>query len=294
MKLGATYPQIELDGDPIAVDRIGRAVESLGFNHLLMYDHVVGAVHENRNPPLWEHGPYTDKHPFHDPFVAFGYLAGITRHIELVTGVLILPQRQTVLVAKQATDVDLLSGGRLRLGVGTGWNYVEYDALGEEFASRGARLSEQIPYLRRLWSEPLVTFEGRFNRIDRGNIIPRPKRQIPIWCGGFAEPAFKRAAKLADGFIFAAAPESALQGWQRVRELLGHEGRDVSGFGAEYLLQDAKGHGLEVSAAVDAARRWQDAGGTHICVVTMGRGYRTAEEHIAHYAELRVRLKGVI
>src|SRR6202007_2700383 len=121
MKIGAVYPQIELNGDPVAVDRIGRAVEALGYDHIVMYDHVVGAVHENRNPPLWEHGPYTDKDPFHDPLVVFGYLAGITKRIELVTGVLILPQRQTVLVAKQVTDIDLLSGGRLRLGVGSGW-----------------------------------------------------------------------------------------------------------------------------------------------------------------------------
>ena len=161
MKIGATYPQIELGGDPVAIGRIGRAVEELGYDHLVMYDHVVGAVHENRNPPLWEHGPYTDKHPFHDPFVAFGYLAAITKRIELVTGVIILPQRQTVLVAKQATDVDLLSGGRLRLGVGSGWNYVEYDALGEDFAVRGPRLTEQIEYLRMLWSQPLVTLDRK-------------------------------------------------------------------------------------------------------------------------------------
>src|SRR5262249_9193369 len=134
MKIGAIYPQIELNGDPEAVDKIARTVEALGYDHLLMYDHVVGALHECRDPPLW--GPYTERDPFHDPFVAFGYIAAITKRIELVTGIIILPQRQTVLVAKQATDVDLLSGGRLRLGVGSGWNYVEYDSLGESFEKR--------------------------------------------------------------------------------------------------------------------------------------------------------------
>lgn len=189
---------------------------------------------------MW--GPYTDKDPFHDPLVAFGYLAGITERIELVTGILILPQRQTALVAKQTTDVDLLSGGRLRLGVGTGWNYVEYDALGQSFATRGARLSEQIPYQRRLWSKSLISFEGRFDTMDRGSIIPRPKRPIPIYCGGFSEPAYKRAAKLADGFIFAASlAESVLPGWERVRQLLAEADRPVTDFGSHYVILHDRG-----------------------------------------------------
>jgi alkanesulfonate monooxygenase SsuD/methylene tetrahydromethanopterin reductase-like flavin-dependent oxidoreductase (luciferase family) len=135
MKVGVVYPQIELGGDPNAVRRIGKAVEDLGFDYLLAYDHVLGAVHADRTPPL--PGPYTERDPFHDPFVLFGYLAGITERIGLATGVLVLPQRQTALVARQAADVDLLSGGRLRLGVGVGWNHVEYEALGQDFRSRG-------------------------------------------------------------------------------------------------------------------------------------------------------------
>jgi probable F420-dependent oxidoreductase len=186
MKLGVVYPQTELGGDPDAVLRIGLATEELGFSHLLFYDHVVGAVHEDREPPL--RGPYTDDDPFHDPFVALGYLAGMTKRIDLVTGVLILPQRQTVLVARQATDVDLLSGGRLRLGVGTGWNHVEFEALGQDFSSRGRRLDEQIEFLRELWTKPLLTRRGEFDTIDRAAINPRPNRVIPVWIGGFAEP----------------------------------------------------------------------------------------------------------
>src|SRR5262249_49955317 len=160
---------------------------------------VLGAAHENRDPPLMA---YDENDPFHDPLVAFGYLAAITKRLELVTGVLILPQRQTALVARQAAHVDLLSGGRLFLGVGTGWNYVEYDALGHDFGSRGRRMDEQIPYLRRLWSETVISFEGEFDRIDRANLAPRPRRSIPIYCGGMVPAAYRRAARLADGFIF--------------------------------------------------------------------------------------------
>lgn len=187
MKTGIVYPQIELGGDPEALGTIGRAVDQMGLDHLLMYDHVIGAVHADRTPPL--NGPYAQDDPFHDPFVAFGYLAGITHRINFVTGILILPQRQTILAAKQATDVALLSGDRLRLGVGIGWNYVEYDALDQAFETRGARLSEQIPFLRRLWSESAIEWTGRFDSIDRANIIPRPSTPIPIYVGGLSEAA---------------------------------------------------------------------------------------------------------
>ena len=199
MKIGAVYPQTELSGDPEAVRRIAASVEALGYDYLLAYDHVLGATHD-REPKLT--GPYTERHPFHDPLVMFAHVAAIARRIELVTGVLILPQRQTVLVARQAADLDLLSGGRLRLGVGIGWNYVEYEALGQSFNTRGRREEEQIGLLRRLWTEPLVDFRGEFDRVNRAALNPRPRRAIPIWLGGFSEPAYRRGARLADGFIF--------------------------------------------------------------------------------------------
>lgn len=287
LSMGAVYPQTELGGDPRALDRIGRQVEAMGFDYLLMYDHVVGAEHADRDPPLWDIGPYTDQHPFHEPLAAFAYLAGITRTLRFATGVLILPQRQTVLVAKQAAEVALLSGNRLRLGVGTGWNHVEYTALGQSFADRGARLTEQIGFLRELWCSRLLSFEGRFDRIERGNILPRPEEPVPIWCGGFTEPAFRRAARMADGFIFAGPLEGALAGWQRLQQLLTEEGRNTSSFGAEYMLQDATGAGLAVPAAREAMARWRDAGGTHAAVVTMGLGFRTVDEHLAHLAACR-------
>jgi probable F420-dependent oxidoreductase len=288
VKVGIVYPQIELNGDPRGVDRIGRATEELGYDHFLMYDHVVGAARDvERDRPLVG-GMYTDKDPFHDPFVAFAYLAGITKRIEFVTGILILPQRPTVLVAKQAADLDLLSGGRLRLGVGTGWNYVEYDALGQPFEARGARMTEQIPYLRQLWSESLVTFEGRFEKMDRGNILPRPNRQIPIYHGGYAEPALKRGAKMCDGFIFPASFEnSAKPGLTRIKQLLEEYGRPLEPFGRHWLMQDDTGAGLSVGASADAVRRWQDLGGTEVSVVTMGLGFKTIDQHIDHITEVR-------
>ncbi len=281
MRIGAVYPQIELDGDPEAVRAIGLAVEELGYDHLLVYDHVAGAEHADREPKLW--GPYTETDPFHDPFVMFAHLAALTERIELVTGVLILPQRQTVLVARQAADVDLLSGGRLRLGVGVGWNHVEYTALGEDFSTRGARADEQIELLRRCWGDELVTFDGRFDTVERAAVLPRPGRQIPIWVGGFSEPAFRRGATLGDGFNFAGRPEVCLEAWSRVRELLTEAGRDTGGFGAELAL-----HGkIPVEELSGVAGRWAEAGGTHVSVVTMGRGLSTADEHIEFLAEAK-------
>jgi probable F420-dependent oxidoreductase len=285
VKIGAIYPQIELGGNPRAFDTIGRAAEQLGYDFFVMFDHVLGAVHEGREPPLW--GPYSERDPFHDPFVAFGYLAGITARIELVTGILVLPQRPTVLVARQAADVDLLSGGRLRLGVGVGWNPVEFSALGQDFHRRGQRLSEQIPLLRRLWSESPMSFTGTFDTVDRAGLNPRPQRQIPIYCGGVSDPAYRRAAKLADGFIFGGSLEnSVLPAWSRIKTLLAAEGRAVESFGADFQIPN----GTSAQAAIDLIRRWQDAGGSHAAVRTMGLGFTTAEQHVEHLAEVRRRL----
>ena len=274
MKIGVIYPQTELRGDPLAVRQFGLAAEELGFDFLVTYDHVVGAPHD-REPKLT--GPYTDQHPFHDPLAMFAYLAAITNRIELVPGVLILPQRQTVLVARQAADVDLLSGGRLRLGVGIGWNYVEYDALGKDFATRGRRLAEQVPLLRRLWTEPLVSHHGHFDHIDRAALNPRPGRPIPIWLGGFADVALRRAARIADGFIFADGATNAFEAAPRLRGFLKDEGRDVAGFGMQTNMLMAR----TPEAVVETVRRWLDIGGTHAAINTMGQGLATTEEHIS-------------
>ncbi len=274
MRIGAVYPQNETHGDPSALHDIGLALESFGYDSVLFYDHVVGAEHADREPPLW--GPYTEEHSFHDPFVAFGYLAAITSRLELATGVMILPQRQTVLAAQQAADVDLVSGGRLRLGVGTGWNWVEYDALNQDFATRGPRLDEQIRLLRELWSTPLLTFDGQFHHLDRCCINPRPTRQIPIWIGGFSEPAFRRAGALGDGFTFAGDLDDAIAGMARVRTLLAENGRSDSAFGFEYTLSRAR----DVDAVIAATGRWQEAGGNGVSVLTQKIGFDSIRGHV--------------
>jgi probable F420-dependent oxidoreductase len=285
MKIGVIYPQTELGGNPKAVDMIGRSVELLGYDYLVMFDHVAGAVRDDRDPPLW--GPYSEKDPFHDPLVAFGYLAGITHCVELVTGILVLPQRPTVLVARQTADIDLLSGGRLRLGVGVGWNPVEFNALGQNFHTRGLRLSEQIGLLRRLWKEPSLRFEGKFDKIDRAGINPRPGRRIPIYCGGVSDPAYRRAAMLADGFIFGGPlEERVMPAWGKVQQYLAEEGRSTEGFGADYQVPN----GTTIPTTLDLIRRWRDAGGTHVAVRTMGLGFATTQQHIDYIAEIRERL----
>jgi probable F420-dependent oxidoreductase len=285
MQIGVVYPQTELRGDPAAVRRIGSAVEQLGFDHLLAYDHVLGAVHADRTPKLT--GPYTEHDPFHDPLVMFAHLAAITERIQFATGVLILPQRPTALVARQAADVDLLSGGRLRLGVGIGWNHVEYEALGQDFRTRGARQEEQIQLLRRLFTEPVVDFSGRFDRVDRAALVPRPARSIPIWLGGSSEAAFDRAARLADGFIFIGGDiDRTVDTWSRLRDHVEGLGRAVGAFGAEYVARPLDGvDGL--TAELDA---WREAGGTHVSVATMGLGLDSAEAHIDYLGSVADRL----
>ena len=286
MKLGVVYPQIELGGDPDAVRRIGLAAEEFGFDHILAYDHVLGAVHEGREPKLT--GPYTEQNPFHDPFVMFAYLAGMTQRLEFVTGVIILPQRQTALVARQAADLDLLSGGRFRLGVGVGWNFVEYEALGQDFHTRGAREEEQIELMRRLWTEPIVDFTGRFDRVDRASALPHPTRPVPIWLGGFGEIAFERAARIGDGFIFAGRADLIIGAWEGIRKQVAAAGRSVDDFGGEWAIGGNKGPD-DIAAKVDA---WRLAGGTHASVVTMGRGLDSTEAHIDFMGQVAGAIKG--
>lgn len=291
MELGVIYPQIELGGDPEALRRFAVAAEDLGYRHLVLYDHVIGVSRENRDPPLW--GPYTEHDPFHDPLVAFAYLAGLTQRIEFVTGILILPQRQTVLVARQTADLDLMSGGRLRLGVGAGYNPLEYHALGEDFSTRGKKLNEQIPYLRRLWQEELISFEGDFDQIDRGNILPRPRRGIPIWFGGFAEAMFRRAVRFGDGFIFGyGLGEDAMNGWLRVQELLAEAGRSTDDFGAQFLMHPPE-RPYSDQETVEGIERLRQAGATHASLYTMDRGFTEVDQHIEYMTSIMEAARGV-
>ncbi|MDE2411396.1 MAG: LLM class F420-dependent oxidoreductase [Sphingomonadales bacterium] len=281
MKIGVKYPTREIPGDPDALRKFCAAAEEAGFSHLLLPDHVVKCPHEGREPKLT--GPYTEKDAFDDPFVWFAYAAAVTK-LEFVTGVLVLPQRQTVLVAQQAADVDLLSRQRLRLGVGIGWNYVEYDALGQDFKTRARRFEEQVEFLRMLWKDPIVSFEGRFDRIDRAGINPRPKRQIPVWIGGHSEVAYERGARIGDGFIFAGDGAVGVAGLERVQHHLKAFGRDVAGYGSELLALFAR----SPAESAEHLQMFRDAGGTHGSLRTTDKGFgANLDAHIEYMLEAK-------
>jgi probable F420-dependent oxidoreductase len=276
MQIGVTFPQTELGGDASAVRAYGQRVEELGFTHLLAYDHVVGAdpaVHTGWN------GPYDVHTTFHEPLVMFGYLAAVTTTLELVTGVIILPQRQAVLVAKQAAEVDLLSEGRLRLGVGLGWNTVEYEALGEDFTTRGKRLGEQIDVMRRLWTEQTVTFDGKHHQVTGAGLAPLPvQRPIPVWIGAASRPALERAGRLADGWFPMTGPGPQLdEARDIVAQAASAAGRDPSTLGMEGRVTWAG----DPQKVADDLAEWKAAGATHMTVNTMGSGLRTVDEHLA-------------
>lgn len=283
MHVGVVFPHTEIGNDPAAIRDYAQAAEALGYSHLLAYDHVLGAIHAGREPKLA--GPYTEQTHFHEPFVLFGFIAAATTRLGLATGVIILPQRQTALVAKQAAEVDILSGGRLRLGVGTGWNYVEYESLNEDYATRGARQVEQIEVLRRLWTEPVIDYSGRFHRIDRAGIQPLPGRSIPIWLGGYSDVVLKRAARLGDGFIFGRPSTLAIEGIGRMRQWAVEFGRNPDDLGFETQLT----YGAVPEAWAGELARWRAAGGTHTSVNTMGAGLISPYDHIEairRYAEV--------
>ena len=276
MQLGAIFPQTEIGADPVAIRDFVQAAEGLGYQHLLVFDHVLGADPSKREK--WER-PYSHADQFHEPFVLFGYLAAITEKIQMTTGILILPQRQTVLVAKQAAAVDVLTGGRLRLGIGIGWNDVEYEALGEEFTNRGRRSAEQIELLRLLWTQDVVNYEGRYHKITHAGINPPPvQRPIPIWLGGGAPQLVKRLARLGDGWFPQFQPDS--EGQQKIgemRELVKLAGRDPDAVGIEGRISLTQG-GPDEWNKLSAA--WDEAGATHLSVNTMKAGLKGPDQHI--------------
>jgi probable F420-dependent oxidoreductase len=266
VQIGVVLPTCDIGNDPAAIRDFAQTAEELGYDHIVVYDHVLGAVHDGREPPL--EGPYTERDAFHEPFVLFAFLAGVTARIEFATGVLVLPQRQTALVAKQAAELALLSDGRFRLGVGTGWNHVEYEALGVSFAGRGRRLDEQVALLRALWSEPVLDFRGEFHRVDRAGILPRPAAPIPIWFGGFTPRAVRRAARVGDGFVFghAGGPMQAL--CRRLQEWAEAEGRGAREVGAETIVS----YGAGPEAWAKRYEQWKGIGATHFTMRAMDRG----------------------
>jgi probable F420-dependent oxidoreductase len=280
VQVGVVFPQTELGGDVGAVRAYGQGVEALGFSHLLAYDHVLGADPAVHAP--W-HGPYDLATTFHEPFVMFGYLAGVTTAIELVTGIIILPQRQTALVAKQAAEVDLLAGGRFRLGVGLGWNAVEYEALGQRFDKRGRRLSEQVGLLRRLWTEASVTHAGEFDTITGAGLAPAPvQRPIPVWIGGSSDAAYRRIGRLADGWFPQLRPGDDLdRAVGLIAEAAGHVGRDPGKLGMEGRVRWDPSDPARFARQLD---KWRHAGATHVSIDTMAVGLGGVEDHLAALA----------
>jgi probable F420-dependent oxidoreductase len=275
VKLGAVFPQTEIGSDPAAARDYVQAAEGLGYDYVLIYDHVLGA---NPDRPGGWTGVYTYETNFHEVFVLFGYFAAITQKIELCTGVIILPQRQTALVAKQAAEIDVLSNGRLRLGVGIGWNEVEYIGQNEDFSNRGKRIEEQVHVLRELWTKPLVKFEGEYHNIPDAGIKPLPvQRPIPIWFGGGADAVLRRMAKLGDGWIANSMPYEKLRAnLENLHDYIEQAGRKPKQFGVDVRLTGSKTPQTEWGREVS---KLQKLGVTHVGLETMKMGY-TPEQHI--------------
>jgi probable F420-dependent oxidoreductase len=275
MKIGAIYPQTELPTDPTAVRTYVTGVEELGYSHILAFDHVVGADPEVHHG--WDR-PYDVDTTFHEPLVLYGFLAAITS-LELVTGIIIGPQRQTALLAKQSAEVDILTEGRFRLGMGVGWNSVEYEALGQDFSTRGKREEEQIGLLRKLWTERSITFDGQFDRVTGAGISPLPvQRPIPLWLGGSSPAAYSRIGRLADGWFPGVAPGPQLdQAKAAVNEAAQKSGRNPQSVGMEGRVSWKPGGASAVAEQVD---QWRAAGATHVTINTMGAGLESVSDHL--------------
>ena len=266
MRLGAVFPTTEIGNDPIAVRDYAQAAETLGCVRLTAYDHVLGVDHADREPAL--RGPYTQHDPFHEPFVLFGFLAAHTSRIELATGVLVLPQRQTALVAKQAAEIDLLSGGRLVLGVGTGWNHVEYTALGTTFRDRARRFDDQVDVLRALWQQELVTHESPFHRIERAGLVPRPA--VRSRCGWVARPRHRWRERhgSATGTSSPATATGTSTPPRGSSSCSPKQGRDRDTFGMDMFVDYADGPDVWH----ERAERWEAFGGSLLSMRSMTTG----------------------
>lgn len=276
MKFGVVYPQTEIGNDLAAIRDYAQTTEGLGFNHVLAYDHVLGA---NPDRPEGFKGPYTYQSSFHEPFVLFSYMAGFTQLLEFTTGIIILPQRQTALVAKQAATLDVLSAGRLRLGVGLGWNKIEYIALGENFHNRGRRIEEQVSLMRELWTQPLAQFDGRWHTIPDAGINPLPVQQpIPVWFGGQADPVLERTARMGDGWMpNLRSPDQAATYVEKLRTYLAKAGRENVDFGIEARMLYGSGDPRDWENIIQA---WKQLGATHISINTMGHGFDNPAAHM--------------
>jgi probable F420-dependent oxidoreductase len=286
-RIGVVFPQLEIEPEAGAIRDFAQAVEAMGYSHIIAYDHVVGA--DIRHRPDWSM-PYTVESAFHEPMTLFAYLAAWTHSVILSTGVVVLPQRQTVLFGKQAANVDIFSGGRLRIGASTGWNAIEYEALGMTFEDRGARLDDQIRFLRRLWTEPSFTEDGQFHRITEAGINPLPlQRPIPIWVGGVAPASMRRAAKLGDGWLPVFEATLAQEKVSAFHQAVAAQGRDPGAVGIENIVFLGTTRKRTLRGAEDAvmdAAIWQRAGACGIAIHSMGMGLNGAAAHLELFGRI--------
>ena len=282
LQLGAVLPHAEIGNDPGAIKAYLQGLEDLGMRHLLVYDHVLGV---DQNRPGGFKGAYDKDTAFHEPLTFLAFAAAVTTSIELVTTVLILPQRQAALVAKQVAEVAVLSGNRVRLGVGTGWNEVEYEALGVPFAARGARQEEQIELMRRLWTEDAFSFDGRFHKVSHAGINPRPSTPVPLWFGGSAPVALDRCARLGDGWMpLGGANDKTREHLDTIRRLRADAGRTMDGFGVQAQAQFAGGSPEKWHAF---AGKWESIGATHLAIATHNAGETDVDGHLSRVAAFR-------
>ena len=280
MEFGAVFPHNEIGTDPGAIRDYAQGAEALGATHLLIYDHVMGA--DPNRPGGWK-GAYDKDVAFHEPLTTFAFIAAVTEKIDLITTILILPQRQTVLVAKQAAEVALLSGNRLRLGIGTGWNKIEYEALDVAFSQRGERQEEQVDLLRKLWTEDSLTYSGKYHTVSAASINPRPSQPIPIWFGGSAPALLKRCARLGDGWIpLMGANGAARQCIETIRSHREAAGGSMEGFGIQAQAQYAGG---TPERWASHAAKWRDLGASHLAIATHNAGKTSVEGHLGRIEE---------
>ncbi len=275
MEFGAVFPHNEMGTDPGAVKAFAQGVEALGATHLLIYDHVLGA--DPDRPGGWK-GPYDKDVAFHEPLTTLAYIAAVTDKLQLMTTVLILPQRQTALVAKQAAQVAILSNNRLRLGVGTGWNKIEYEALGVPFEGRGARQTEQVKLLRELWTSDSLNFDGQFHKVSAASILPRPSAPVPIWFGGSAPALLKRCGEHGDGWIpLMGANDNARACIETIRNHREAAGKSMDGFGIQAQAQFSGG---TPERWASHASKWRDLGCTHLAIATQNAGETDVDGHL--------------
>ena len=280
MEIGAVFPHNEIGTDPQAIKDYAQGVEELGVTHLLIYDHVLDA---DRDRPGGFEGPYDKDVAFHEPFTTFAFIAAVTKKLDMITTVMILPQRQTVLVAKQAAELAILSNNRFKLGIGVGWNTVEYTGLNENFKNRGKRQEEQVELMRLLWESEVLEYKGDYHHIDKASINPRPSKSVPIWFGGGAPQLIERCADLGDGWIPLMGPnEAARKTLAAIKEKRKSKGLDWDNFGVQAQAQYAGG---DAERWNKHAEKWRNLGASHLAIATHNAEPTNVDGHLGRIKE---------